>query len=69
MTDQIIQRAHIRAKARRDFDAGRPRNAHGFNPGSAAIFDYLEEYDRLASQVSQFARTSKTRVDAAQVQA
>ena len=52
MTDQIISRAHIRAKARRDFDAGKKRHEHGFNVGAAAIFDWLEEFDRLAAQAN-----------------
>lgn len=50
----VISRAAIRGKARRDFDAGKKRDEHGFNPGSDAIFDWLEEFDRLTAQ----ARTS-----------
>lgn len=46
----VISRAHIRAKARRDFDAGKQRHEHGFNPGADAIFDWLEEFDRLTKQ-------------------
>lgn len=59
----IITRAHIRAKARAAFDAGKPRNSHGFNPGAAAIFDFLEEYDRCAAQLSQLKAIQPRRVD------
>lgn len=67
----VISRAAIRAKARRSFDAGQSRDSHGFNPGADAIFDWLEEFDRLtraahASPASHTAPPRRQRVDVRQ---
>jgi hypothetical protein len=61
--DIIVSRAHIRAKARSAFDAGRARDSHGMNPSAPALFDWLEEYDRCANQMTQFAAIRTARVD------
>lgn len=65
---QIVPRAAIRTKARAAFYRGDSRTSHGFNPGASAIFDWLEEYDRCASQVIHHAIARTTRVDARQGQ-
>lgn len=46
MTDQIISRDHIRAKGRAAFEAGRGRDEHFMNPGSPAIEEFQEGWDR-----------------------
>lgn len=56
MTDQIISRETIRARARRAFAAGQTRDAHAMNPDAAALVDWLAEYDRLASESKHFAQ-------------
>jgi hypothetical protein len=56
----IISRDTIRARARRAFNAGRPRTAHNMNVGAAALVDWLDEYDRLTALESRRAsRTAK----------
>jgi len=67
MTNQIVSRATIRARARAAFDGGKSRDSHGMNPGALALVDWLAEYDRCASQVSNFTPAAKMRVDVAQV--
>ena len=69
MTEQIIPRASIRAKARAAFDRGLSRDSHCMNPGSPALFDWLEEYDRCAAQMTHLATPSRVRFDARQVAA
>ena len=63
---QLVSRATIRAMARADYDAGQPREGHSFNWHAACLPDYYAEYDRCASQVSNFTPAAKMRVDAAQ---
>lgn len=46
MSDPIISRDHIRAKARAAFAAGKGRDDHGMNPGAAAIADWQDAWDR-----------------------
>jgi hypothetical protein len=43
-------RAHQHERARRDFAAGKGRDDHGMNHGSAAIADYQAEWDRCAAE-------------------
>lgn len=50
MTDQIISRETIHARARRHFAAGKSRGDHGMNPGAAALNTWLTEFDRLAAE-------------------
>lgn len=50
MNESIISRETIRARARRAFFAGQPRDSHCMNPGAAALVDWLAEYDRLADE-------------------
>lgn len=64
---QIVSRAYIRDKARKAFFAGLPRSAHEMNWHSAALPEWLAEYDRCATQCNQFAIGAGKRVDAAQV--
>lgn len=64
--DQIIAREHIRAKARRAFSRGDTRDSHGFNPGSAAILDWIEEYDRCSAVFSHDATCAPKCIDFAQ---
>jgi hypothetical protein len=47
MTDQIISREQIRAKARAAFEAGQPRDSHNMNWHASALPTWLGEYDRL----------------------
>ena len=54
MTDQIVSRDHIRAKGRAAFAAGRGRDEHFMNPGSPAIEEFQEGWDRArADRVHQ----------------
>jgi len=55
----IVSRDSIRAKARSAFLAGKSRDDHGMNPGSAALHDWLTEYDLMALN-----KSSRTRLDA-----
>jgi hypothetical protein len=48
MTDQIVSRDDIRAKARAAFERGDSRDSHNMNWHATALADWLEEYDRLA---------------------
>ena len=64
---QIISRADIRARARAAFYSNKPRTSHNMNPHAAALFDWLEEYDRCANQRTHFAIMESQRFDAAQV--
>lgn len=59
MTDQIVSRSQIRARALAAFKAGKGRDAHGMNPGAAALADWLAEYDRLVAQ-ARFDRLRET---------
>lgn len=68
MTDQIVSRARIEAMAARDYAAGQPRDAHGFNWHAPCLPAYLAEYDRLAaagkpSHQSHTAPAGRTRID------
>lgn len=56
----------MRALARADFDRNVVRE---LPPKSAAAFDYNEEYDRCAEQMTHIAIAPVQRVDAAQVSA
>lgn len=47
MTDEIISRDMIAAKARSAFQRGAGRDDHGFNPGAPAIEAWQQEWDRL----------------------
>lgn len=54
MSDQIISRDMIRAKARNAFDRGAGRDDHGFNWHSTdAIETWQDEWDRCAVEASQ----------------
>jgi hypothetical protein len=53
MTDQIISRDHIKAKARGAFERGESRDAHNMNWHSAARHTWLIEYDRVAALAAQ----------------
>lgn len=67
MTDHIVPRAHIIAKAQRDHAAGKKRDDHGFNWHALCLPAYLAEFDRLAeSQQSHAAPAGRARVDLAQ---
>jgi hypothetical protein len=68
VTDQIVPRAHILAKAARDHAAGQPRDAHGFNWHAPCLPAYLAEFDRLAqaSPQSHAAPAGQRRVELAQ---
>jgi len=50
MDGSIISRDIIRAKARRAFEQGRGRASHDMNPGSPALVDWLDEYDRCTRE-------------------
>jgi hypothetical protein len=50
LTDQIVSRDTIRARARRAFEAGRSRDDHCMNWHAPALVDWLAEYDRLDSE-------------------
>ncbi len=69
MTESIISREVIKARARAAFLRGQDRNSHAMNPGAPALADWLAEYDRLnalASQLNHSALMSGKRVDARQ---
>jgi hypothetical protein len=73
MTEQIITRTHIRAKARRDFAAGQSRDEHDFNWHAACLFEYFDEFDRLvamgkASQESHIAPAERRHIDLRQAE-
>jgi len=46
--EPIISREAIRARARKAFDSGAARDSHNMNANSAALVDWLDEYDRCA---------------------
>lgn len=46
MTDQIVSRDYMRAKGRAAFEAGKRRDEHHMNPGTAAIADWQDGWDR-----------------------
>lgn len=48
MTDQIVSRETIRARARAAFARGAARDSHRMNPDAAALVDWLDEFDRCA---------------------
>lgn len=50
MTDQIVSRDHVRAKARIAFESGQSRDSHAMNWHAPALADWLAEYDRLVAQ-------------------
>jgi hypothetical protein len=71
VTDLIVPRAHILAKAARDHAAGQSRDAHGFNWHAPCLPAYLAEFDRLAaagkpSHKSHAAPAGQRRVELAQ---
>lgn len=49
MTDHIISRETIRARARAAFEAGAGRDDHNMNWHAPALRTWLHEYDRLAA--------------------
>lgn len=49
MTDQIVSREAIRAKARAAFQRGQSRDSHEMNWHSPALSTWLDEYDRMAN--------------------
>jgi hypothetical protein len=66
MTESIISRETIRARARSAFATGQSRDSHGMNPGAAALVDWLAEYDRLtAERANDISRESRRALRAA----
>lgn len=53
MTDQIITRTTIRAFGRSAFAAGRGRDDHNMNPGSAAIVEWQQGWDDAKAERAQ----------------
>lgn len=53
MTEAIISRDTIRARARAAFARGAGRDDHNMNPGSAAIADWQAEWDRMHAVLMQ----------------
>lgn len=53
MTDHIISRDTIRARARAAFEAGRGRDEHNMNWHAPALPTWLAEWDRCAAEVNQ----------------
>lgn len=49
MTDQIVSREHMRATGSAAFAAGKGRDDHNMNPGSAAITEWQAGWDQLAA--------------------
>lgn len=52
MTDHIISRDTVRARARAAFEAGRRRDEHHMNWHSAALPTWLAEWDKCAAKAS-----------------
>lgn len=48
-----LVREQMRESARQAFAAGIGRDGHGMNPGSAAIKDWQEEWDRRKAEQEQ----------------
>lgn len=46
MMGQVVSRAMLRAKGRAAFFAGQGRDSHNMNPGSPAIVDWQDGWDR-----------------------
>jgi hypothetical protein len=46
MTDQIVSRTYMHAKGRAAYEAGKRRDEHHMNPGSPAILDFQDGWDR-----------------------
>lgn len=49
MTDQIFSRERMRTTGRAAFAAGKGRDEHNMNPGSAAITEWQAGWDQLAA--------------------
>jgi hypothetical protein len=56
MTDSIVSRATIRARARAAFQRGAGRNDHKMNPDAAAVADWQAEWDCCHMQQLQAQR-------------
>lgn len=50
MDEAIISRATIRQRGADAFNAGRSRESHNMNPGSAAIADWLDGFNQAQRQ-------------------
>lgn len=48
MTDQIVSRETVRARARAAYARGAARDSHHMNLNAPALVDWLEEFDRCA---------------------
>lgn len=58
MDDSIVPRETMRQRGARDFDLGRSIDAHGMNPGSAAIADWRAGYiERRAERRAEHAQS------------
>jgi len=53
MTESIISRETIRARARAAFQRGAGRNDHKMNPDAAAVADWQTEWDCCAAEQVQ----------------
>lgn len=50
MSDQIVSREYMRARGRVAFEAGKGRDDHHMNPGSPAIVEFQDGWDRAYAE-------------------
>lgn len=53
---QIVSRDYMRTKGANAFDAGKGRDDHNMNPGSAAIVEWQAGWDKRSLLTRQVAR-------------